>query len=103
MQSWHIGSFSPISANTVVLSFHAAGACTKKTMSEVESNSDDGERKTTVSCDTMRKRIKEFLATKQITQTAFLHEIGCNSNSLQRFYRLKGAHNGYQNGAYWGA
>lgn len=64
---------------------------------------DDGGRKATVSCDTMRKRIKEFLATKQMTQTAFLKEIGCNANSLQRFYRLKGAHNGYQNGIYWGA
>jgi hypothetical protein len=38
-----------------------------------------------------------------MTQTAWLHEIGCNYNSYRSFMRLKGAWNGTQNGVYWGA
>ena len=38
-----------------------------------------------------------------MTQTKFLSEIRCNSNSYGRFMKLKGAWNGCQNGVYWGA
>lgn len=39
-----------------------------------------------------------------MTQAKFLVEIGeMNSNSFQRFMRLKGKWNGTQNGTYWGA
>jgi hypothetical protein len=72
-------------------------------MSDSDDDDDDRESVATVTCDTMRKRIKTFLATKEMTQTAFLRDIGCNANSLGRFLKLKGAHNGYQNGIYWGA
>ena len=44
-----------------------------------------------------------FLATKEMTLTAFLDLIGCNSNSYGRFMKLKGGDSGSQNGVYWGA
>jgi len=56
-----------------------------------------------VSCNAMRSQITKFLSTGEMTQTAFLQDISCNSNSYGRFMKLKGAHNGYQNGCYWGA
>lgn len=57
-----------------------------------------------VSCDTIRKKIKLFLATKEMTQTAFLTKIGgVNSNSFGRFMKLKGSYSGRDNGTYWGA
>lgn len=55
------------------------------------------------SCNVIRGEITRFLATGTMTQTAFLGEIGCNSNSFGRFMKLKGAWNGTQNGVYWGA
>ena len=55
------------------------------------------------SCDRIRKKINEFLATKEMTQTLFLSTIHCNSNSCGRFMKLKGSWNGTQNGCYWGA
>eukprot|EP01038_Epipyxis_sp_PR26KG_P015440 gene15440-20831_t len=58
---------------------------------------------TKVSCDGIRKKINCFLATKEMTQTAFLQKIGVNSNSFGRFMKLKGAHGGDQNGTFWGA
>jgi len=51
----------------------------------------------------IRSEITRFLATGAMTQTAFLKDIGCNSNSYGRFMRLKGTWNGTQNGVYWGA
>lgn len=57
-----------------------------------------------VSCDTIRKKITLFLATKELTQTAFLSAIGgVNSNCLGRFMKLKGAYSGCDNGTYEGA
>lgn len=57
-----------------------------------------------VSCDTIRKKITLFLATKEMTQTAFLSAIGrVNSNSFGRFMKLKGAYSGRDNGTYEGA
>lgn len=55
------------------------------------------------SCNVIRGEIQRHLATNQMTQTAFLQQIGCNSNSYGRFMKLKGKDNGYQNGVYWGA
>ena len=51
----------------------------------------------------IRKMIKMFLATKEMTQTAFLKLMGCNSNSYGRFMKLKGGDSGGQNGVYWAA
>jgi len=57
-----------------------------------------------VSCDTIRKKINMFLATKEMTLTAFLERIGgVNSNSYGRFMKLKGSHSGRDNGTYLGA
>lgn len=56
------------------------------------------------SCDAIRKKINMFLATKEMTQTEFLRQIGgVNSNSFQRFMKLKGAYSGSDNGTYRGA
>lgn len=66
---------------------------------------DDDERGETAkwSCDVVRKKIREFVASKEITQTAFLKEIGVSPTSHSNFMKLKGAWNGTQNGTYWGA
>jgi len=55
------------------------------------------------SCGVIRGEIQRFLATQTMTQTEFLRQIACNSNSFGRYMKLKGADNGYQNGVYWGA
>eukprot|EP00455_Lapot_gusevi_P026630 TRINITY_DN2808_c0_g1_i2.p1 TRINITY_DN2808_c0_g1~~TRINITY_DN2808_c0_g1_i2.p1 ORF type:complete len:266 (+),score=75.02 TRINITY_DN2808_c0_g1_i2:76-873(+) len=60
-------------------------------------------RSKTVSCDTIRRKINEFLATKEMNKTTFLKEIGVNPTSLQNFMKLKGAYSGLQNGTYRGA
>lgn len=57
-----------------------------------------------VSCDTIRRKITLFLATKEMTQKAFLAAIGnVNSNSFGRFRKLKGPYSGCDNGTYEGA
>lgn len=57
-----------------------------------------------VSCDSIRRKITLFLATKELTQTAFLSAIGgVNNNSFGRFMKLKGAYGGCDNGTYHGA
>lgn len=55
------------------------------------------------SCDLVRKKIKEFVATKEMTQTAFCKQIGVSAQSMNNFLKLKGAWNGMQNGTFWGA
>jgi len=55
------------------------------------------------SCNAIRTEITRFLLSGEMTQTAFLEEIGCNNNSYGRFMKLKGPWNGTQNGVYWGA
>jgi hypothetical protein len=56
------------------------------------------------SCDVIRKKITMFLATKEMTQTEFLRQIGdVNSNSFQRFMKLKGPASGVNNSTYEGA
>ena len=55
-------------------------------------------------CNKIRQKISEFLATKEMTQTKFLSEIGgVNSNSFQRFMKLRGPFTGSDNGTYWGS
>ena len=56
-----------------------------------------------ISCTSMRIKIKKFLATKEMTQTQFLATIGCNSNSLGRFMKLRGPWSGINNGVFWGS
>jgi transposase len=56
-----------------------------------------------VSPESIRKKITMFLATKEMTQTQFLNDIGVNSTSLGRFMKLKGRENGRQNGTYGAA
>ena len=56
------------------------------------------------SCDVMRKKIATFLASKEMTQTAFLKACGgIAPNSYGNFMKLKGKWNGTQNGTFWGA
>jgi hypothetical protein len=55
-------------------------------------------------CDAIRKKITMFLATKEMTQTEFLQQIGgVNSSSFQRFMKLKGPYSGINNRTYEGA
>jgi hypothetical protein len=69
-----------------------------------EQMSEDNEPYLRVSCDTIRKKINIFLATKEMTQTAFLLAIGkVNNNSYQNFMRLKGSNGGCNNGTFYGA
>ncbi|CAK4641070.1 hypothetical protein LEN26_017123 [Aphanomyces euteiches] len=74
---------------------------------EPASDEDEDERDERLSqkwsCQTIRGKINRFLATKEMTQTAFLKEISANSNSFQRFMKLKGPFGGSQNSTYWGA
>ena len=50
----------------------------------------------------LRLKINEFLATKEMTQTKFLSEIGgVNPNSFRNFMALKG-NSGLDNRTYWG-
>ena len=52
----------------------------------------------------MRKKIATFLASKEMTQTAFLKACGgIAPNSYGNFMKLKGKWNGTQNGTFWGA
>ena len=53
--------------------------------------------------DQLRKKINAFLATKEMTQKAFLAEIQVNPGSLNNFLKLKGEWNGTGNGTFWGA
>ncbi|KAG4067902.1 hypothetical protein HA402_010588 [Bradysia odoriphaga] len=76
--------------------------------SQPQTNSSDDEDENNsdkfISCDTIRRKITLFLATKEMTQTAFLSAIGgVNSNSLGRFMKLKGPFRGRDNGTYEGA
>ncbi|RLN92429.1 hypothetical protein BBJ28_00009984 [Nothophytophthora sp. Chile5] len=54
-------------------------------------------------CNQIRSRIRKFLATKEMTQTAFLKLIDANSNSYYRFMNLKGPYSGSMNQTYEGA
>ena len=45
----------------------------------------------TLNCDQLRRKVNAFLATGQMTQTAFLKELKVNSNSFRRFMSYKGA------------
>ncbi|RLN97452.1 hypothetical protein BBJ28_00014690 [Nothophytophthora sp. Chile5] len=54
-------------------------------------------------CNQIRSRIRKFLGTKEMTQTAFLKLINANSNSYYRFMNLKGPYSGNMNQTYEGA
>jgi hypothetical protein len=56
-----------------------------------------------VTCDRMRKMIADFLSTKEMTQTAFLKEIGCYANTYHRFMGLKGPYKGDKTTVYYRA
>ncbi len=53
-----------------------------------------------VSCDTLRMKITTLLATKELTQKAFLEELDVNPASLRRFMAAKGKDKGIQNNIY---
>ena len=53
-------------------------------------------------CDQLRRKIKAFLASGKMTQTAFLKETNVNSNSFRRFMSYKGPFTGSDNGMYSG-
>ncbi|OQS03634.1 hypothetical protein THRCLA_04048 [Thraustotheca clavata] len=54
------------------------------------------------SCNSIRMKVKKFLAMKTMTQTALLKQIGVNSNSFGRFMKLKGPYGGCDNSSYSG-
>src|SRR5690348_8682832 len=56
-----------------------------------------------VSCDTIRKKINMFVASKEMTLMSFLSKIGVNHNSYTQFMKKKGKDGGCNNGTYWGA
>jgi len=51
-------------------------------------------------CDKVRAKIREFLATKEMTQTAFLKALHINSNTYRRFMSYNGPHTGSKGGLY---
>eukprot|EP01031_Cornospumella_fuschlensis_P033561 gene33561-40600_t len=70
---------------------------------EVDTEDEFDNSRATISCDRMRNKITNFLATKEMNQTEFLNEIGVNPGSFHRFMKLKGAWNNLENSTYWGA
>ncbi|KAK1943171.1 hypothetical protein P3T76_005808 [Phytophthora citrophthora] len=54
-------------------------------------------------CDQIRTKIRNFLGTKEMAQTAFLKLCDINSNSYYRFMNLKGPYSGSENQTYEGA
>ncbi|KAG6612148.1 Major Facilitator Superfamily (MFS) [Phytophthora cinnamomi] len=52
------------------------------------------------SCQQIRAKIRNFLGTKEMTQTAFLKLCDINSNSFYRFMNLKGPYGGSDNQTY---
>ncbi|POM71917.1 Hypothetical protein PHPALM_11464 [Phytophthora palmivora] len=54
-------------------------------------------------CNQIRTKIRNFLGTKEMTQTAFLKLCNINSNSYYRFMNLKGPYGGCNNQTYEGA
>ncbi|RHY57824.1 hypothetical protein DYB26_005350 [Aphanomyces astaci] len=92
----------PIVATPAVVT--PATATPANALSEDEYYTDDDETLSNRwTCQTIRSKIQKFLATKTMTQTAFLKTIGANSNSFGRFMKLKGADGGSQNSTYWGS
>jgi len=55
------------------------------------------------SCNVIRGKIRAMLAEGDVKVTHWLKQINVNSNSYQRFMKLKGTWNGTGNGTYWGA
>ncbi|EGZ18986.1 hypothetical protein PHYSODRAFT_332706 [Phytophthora sojae] len=51
-------------------------------------------------CQQIRTKIRNFLGTKEMTQTAFLKQCDINSNSYYRFMNLKGPYGGCDNQTY---
>ncbi|KAG6971120.1 hypothetical protein JG688_00004561 [Phytophthora aleatoria] len=54
-------------------------------------------------CNQIRTKIRNFLGTKEMTQTAFPKLCNINSNSYYRFMNLKGPYGGCDNQTYEGA
>jgi len=55
------------------------------------------------SCNVIRNRLLKLRQTPDFKITAWLKENGVNSNSYQRFMKLKGTWNGTQNTTFWAA
>lgn len=98
---------SNIISQRLLLSFMKKAKMSQSTNSRPyadDSSEDENNSGKFVSCNTIRKKINLFLATKELTQTAFLKAIGgVNSNSFGRFMKLKGPYSGCDNGTYEGA
>ncbi|KAG7382298.1 hypothetical protein PHYBOEH_010538 [Phytophthora boehmeriae] len=54
-------------------------------------------------CNQIRTKIRNFIGTKEMTQSAFLKLCDINSNSYYRFMNLKGPYSGADNQTYEGA
>ncbi|OWY93156.1 hypothetical protein PHMEG_00037550, partial [Phytophthora megakarya] len=50
-----------------------------------------------VNCNQIRTKIRNFLGTKELTQSAFLKLDNINSNSYYRFKNLRGSYTGCDN------
>ena len=97
---------SPLPSTSAAARAELAAFLLDQNSREVEDDDDDDRDNETAkwSCDAMRKKIATFLASKEMTQTAFLKECGgIAPNSYGNFMKLKGAWNGTQNGTFWGA
>lgn len=81
----------------------AAFRAFEQSRQDAEEAFDEGRETAKWSCDAVRKKIMTFLATKEMTQTAFIQAIGSSAPSHSRFMKLKGAWNGTQNQTFWGA
>lgn len=53
-----------------------------------------------IACDTLRKKISTFLATKEMTQQAFVEKLGVTSSSFDSFMSCKGRYGGKDNATY---
>eukprot|EP01116_Phalansterium_solitarium_P008822 TRINITY_DN22788_c0_g1_i1.p1 TRINITY_DN22788_c0_g1~~TRINITY_DN22788_c0_g1_i1.p1 ORF type:complete len:264 (-),score=81.55 TRINITY_DN22788_c0_g1_i1:245-1036(-) len=58
----------------------------------LDDDSGDDDRPLKWDCSQIRRKITAFLKKGTMTQTAWLQQLGVNSNSFQRFMKLKGPH-----------
>ena len=95
---------SPLPSTSAAARAELAAFLLDQKSREGEEDEDSDNETAKWSCDAMRKKIATFLASKEMTQTAFLKECGgIAPNSYGNFMKLKGAWNGTQNGTFWGA
>jgi hypothetical protein len=96
----------PIQIAHVVNNSTVKSLCATTSLSDLDEDELEklGENIKGWNCNKIRQMINQFLATKEMTQTKFLIEIGgVNNNSFQRFMKLRGPMTGCDNGTYRGS